>query len=113
MDREEQEFQRQRRKALAIRFNYHAPFGDQAERYERIRLEALRFAEIVMRLTPSGKDQSEAFDLIHKAMMQANAAIAIGEECQRPCDGKKKDPGTGARKTIDLRRKRSSRASKR
>lgn len=64
---------------LTNRFTYHAPKGDQAERYATLRAAALEFARAVVRLCPAGSRRSRALDKIDEAMMLANAAIARGE----------------------------------
>ena len=59
-------------------FTYRAPKGDQAERYERIRAAAKRFAHVIREETPPSADQSAAFRKVREAVMTANAAIACG-----------------------------------
>lgn len=60
-------------------FQYHAPKGDQAERYEKIRAAGKVFATVIRDLTPICADQTAAIRLIRNAVYTANAAIA--------CDG--------------------------
>ena len=60
-------------------FKYHAPHGDQVERYAAIREAAQSFAEVVVMLTPESAEQTLAIRQIHSAMMQANSAIAVNE----------------------------------
>lgn len=66
------------RKPIDLRslFTYHAPTGDQADRYGRINEAALVFAEVVVDNTPASADQSAAIRKIREARMTANAAIA-------------------------------------
>src|SRR4051812_13915845 len=45
---------------LANKFCHHTPFGDQAERYAKIRAAALTFATVVRDLTPSTPEQTRA-----------------------------------------------------
>jgi hypothetical protein len=58
-------------------FSYHAPQGDQLERYNRIRTAALVFAQAIVDDTPAGADQTAAVRKIREASMTANAAIAL------------------------------------
>jgi hypothetical protein len=57
-------------------FVYHAPKGDEPERYKRINDAALSFARVVVSNTPPSADQSDALRKIREARMTANAAIA-------------------------------------
>lgn len=67
-------------KALADRiendFTYHAPIGDQATRYTRIRGEAKSFALTIASLCPEGREKSLALTNLEQAVMWANAGIA-------------------------------------
>lgn len=60
-------------------FTYHAPKGDQAERYGRLRAAAKAYAEQIAALTPECPEQTLAIRALQEAGMWANAAIAIGE----------------------------------
>lgn len=60
-------------------FTYHAPKGDQTERYEKINEAAKNFAKVVKEVTPDCADQTVAIRSIMLARMQANAAIACNE----------------------------------
>lgn len=60
-------------------FSYHAPQGDQVERYAEIREAAQNFAQVVLDLTPESAEQTLAIRKVHDAMMQANSAIAVNE----------------------------------
>jgi hypothetical protein len=60
-------------------FTYHAPKGDQAQRYEAIRSAAKQFATVIYGSTPSGADQTAAMRKLRECVMTANAAIACGE----------------------------------
>lgn len=64
---------------LQNRFTYHAPHGDQAERYQEIRLRCLELAEFITSMTPRCREQSRALTAIDDAMFNANAAIARHE----------------------------------
>jgi hypothetical protein len=67
------------RDALANRYSYHAPKGDQASRYERIRAQIFATATVCVTLTPAGPEQERALDALDQAMMLFNAAIARNE----------------------------------
>lgn len=60
-------------------FSYHAPFGDQAGRYEAIRSAGLNFAYDIIERTPASREQSLAITAIEEAVMRANQAIALNE----------------------------------
>lgn len=60
-------------------FQYHAPKGDQPERYIALRNKAREFAEAVQELCPESREQSVALTNIQQAVMWANASIAINE----------------------------------
>lgn len=64
---------------LANRFIYHAPHGNQAERYECIRLRAFDLAEYICEVTPSSREQSLALTKLEEAVFWSNAAIARNE----------------------------------
>jgi hypothetical protein len=61
---------------LKERFTYHAPQGDQAERYQQLRAKALEFAELIVTLCPSSPERSTALTGLDAVVMFANAAIA-------------------------------------
>ena len=61
------------------RFTYHAPKGDQTQRYEHIRAVALSFVMLALDLTPECREQSLAVTHIEEAVMFFNAAIARRE----------------------------------
>lgn len=58
-------------------FTYHAPHGNQAERYEAIRTKAKELAHVIVDLTPESPDQATAIRKLREAVMTANAAIAL------------------------------------
>lgn len=60
-------------------FVYHAPKGNQAERYVKLRETAKVFAELVCVNCPDSREKSVALTNIQQAFMWANAAIAINE----------------------------------
>lgn len=62
-------------------FTYHAPHGDQAERYERINKAAQAFAlEVISCVPADSTERTLAIRDIQRARMMANAAIAIHED---------------------------------
>jgi len=64
---------------LDIRFTYHPPKGDQAERYTDIRDVGYKFASLIVSFCPESREQSLALTKIEEAVMWANAAIARRE----------------------------------
>jgi hypothetical protein len=65
---------------LEDRFTYHAPFGDQPERYNRIRDKAKELAYLIASLTPMSREQSTSLTHLDGCVMFANAAIARNEK---------------------------------
>jgi hypothetical protein len=61
---------------LDNRFSYHAPKGDQPERYTKIRAKAKELAELIVELCPESREQSLAITRLEEVSMWANAAIA-------------------------------------
>jgi hypothetical protein len=57
-------------------FTYHPPQGDDTVRYERIRLAARVFAQVVLDNCPDSADRTTAIRKIREAVMTANASIA-------------------------------------
>lgn len=60
-------------------FTYHAPKGDQLERYQRLRDAGKDLALQIVELTPTSREQSLALSQLETAIMWANAAIARNE----------------------------------
>lgn len=60
-------------------FTYHAPKGDQANRYTKLREEAKALAFSISELVPPGRERALALTHIETAIMFANAGIARGE----------------------------------
>jgi len=60
-------------------FTYHAPKGDQAERYAKISEAGKYFAQVVLDNTPPCADQTVAIRQIALVRMLANATIACNE----------------------------------
>ena len=64
---------------IANVFTYHAPKGDQAGRYERIREKAKALAYEFEACAPHSRERSLAFTNLEQAVMWCNAAIARNE----------------------------------
>jgi len=60
-------------------FSYHAPKGDQTERYTTLRDEACCFAYVLNDLVPDCADKTAAIRKLRECVMTANAAIACNE----------------------------------
>jgi hypothetical protein len=60
-------------------FVYHAPHGNQAERYTAIRTVAGKFAELLNTLCPGSRELSLAMTNLEQSVFWANAAIARNE----------------------------------
>lgn len=59
-------------------FSYHAPIGDQGERYERLRAGAKAYAQLIVELCPPSADRTVAIRKLREAVYSANASIACG-----------------------------------
>jgi len=57
-------------------FTYHAPAGDQPERYRRIREKAKELALTIDECCEPGPDRTMAIRKVREAVMVANASIA-------------------------------------
>jgi hypothetical protein len=66
-------------KELINRFTYHAPHGDQMERYQKIRDQAKYLVEEILGLTAESREQALAINYVEQAVFWANAAIARRE----------------------------------
>ena len=64
---------------LENRFTYHAPKGNQADRYGLIRAAGLELAAFIDVQCPESREKSLALTKIDEAVMWANAAIARRE----------------------------------
>jgi glycyl-tRNA synthetase beta subunit len=58
-------------------FTYHAPKGNQPERYQRLRAAAKQLAREIAVCCPKSADQNAAFRKLREAVFTANAAIAL------------------------------------
>lgn len=61
------------------KFKYHAPKGNQAERYEALRNKAKELAHMIDELCPNSREKSIAMTNLEQASMWANASIARNE----------------------------------
>ena len=61
-------------------FVYHAPFGDQAVRYENIRNAAKKLAKYFAASCPESRELSLALTNLEQAVFWANASIARNEK---------------------------------
>jgi hypothetical protein len=64
------------RERIERAFTYHAPKGDQAQRYEKLRFKAKELALLMTELCPDSRERSFAIGKIEEAVFWANAAIA-------------------------------------
>lgn len=58
------------------RFTYHAPTGDQPQRYEQLRAKAKELAFLIRDLCPDSRERSVAMTDLESCVMWANASIA-------------------------------------
>jgi hypothetical protein len=72
-------FQKPTDQDLENRYSYHAPKGDQVERYGAIRSKILETARFIRDNTPCSPEQALALNALDSAMFLANAAIARRE----------------------------------
>lgn len=64
---------------LIKRFTYHPPVGNQPQKYENIRRNALAFAELIDAMCPDSREKSLAITSLEESVMWANASIARNE----------------------------------
>lgn len=60
-------------------FTYHAPKGNQPQRYEILRINARVLAHQINENCPESREKSLAFTALQQCIMWANASIAINE----------------------------------
>lgn len=58
-------------------FTYHAPEGDDLQKYQRIRDKAKELAHVILDNTPTSADQTAAIRKLRECVMTANASIAL------------------------------------
>ena len=66
----------QREEVIENIFTYHAPEGDQPQKYVKIREAAKAFAYVVHNCCEAGPDRTAAMRHIREAVMTANQSIA-------------------------------------
>lgn len=64
---------------LTKRFTYHAPKGNQLERYAKMREWGLHVASFIQENCPDSREKSLAITNLEQAIMWANASIARNE----------------------------------
>lgn len=69
---------------LKKRFTHHPPTGNQMQKYDNIRKNALAFAELIDAMCPDSREKSLAITSLEEAVMWANAAIARNEGTPSP-----------------------------
>lgn len=60
-------------------FTYHAPKGDQPDRYVLLRDTAKMLANMIVDKVPPGREQALAITKLEECIMWANKGIAVGE----------------------------------
>lgn len=65
--------------AINTMFTYHAPKGDQLERYHALRKAAREFAMLILEACPDSAERTLALRDLQRAVMMANASIAVNE----------------------------------
>lgn len=68
-------------------FRYHAPHGNQADRYHELREQAKTLATRINDLCPESREKALAITHLQQAMMWANASIAIHEQPATASEG--------------------------
>ena len=53
----------------ANNFTYHAPKGDQPQRYEKLRAKARELAEMILELCPDSRERALALTKVEESMM--------------------------------------------
>lgn len=64
-------------------FTYHAPWGDQAERYAELRNAARNLGLMINEMCPESREKSLAITNLQHTIMWAIAAIALTEKEKR------------------------------
>ena len=78
---------REQNEMLNHRFTYHPPFGDQAERYQKIREAARLLAFLIVQHSPQSREQSVALTKLDEVVFWTNASIARNEVNQNQASG--------------------------
>jgi hypothetical protein len=64
---------------LENNYSYHAPKGDQTERYQAIREKAKELATLIVETSPNSRERSLALTNLEQSVFWANAGIARNE----------------------------------
>lgn len=64
---------------IVNRFTYHAPIGNQPERYQAIRAGALALAVLINDLAPDSREKSLSLTHLDEVVFWANSSIARNE----------------------------------
>jgi hypothetical protein len=75
----DEEIKRLTRERMERDFTYHAPKGDQVERYQQLRDKAKEYALLIIDLSPPSREQSLALTHLETATFFVNAGIARNE----------------------------------
>lgn len=67
------------KKELDKNFTYHAPFGNQPERYNDLRTHSKVLAVQILNQCPPSRERALALTNLEQAMFWANASIARNE----------------------------------
>ena len=67
-------------KRLDNDYRYHAPKGDQQDRYVTLRNAGKQLAELIVTLSPPSREQSVALTHLDQVIMNTNAAIVRNEK---------------------------------
>lgn len=67
-------------KYIDLAFTYHAPHGDQPDKYEAIRYNARVLAQVIAANCPQSAEMMYALHYLQMATMCANASIAMHGE---------------------------------
>jgi len=73
------EIDRETQRTMDNVFTYHAPKGDQQQRYVKLRDKAKELAAMVLTLCPASREQSLALTNLEQCSFGGNAAIARNE----------------------------------
>jgi hypothetical protein len=60
-------------------FSYHAPHGDQVDRYGVIRMMGRQLARVIIAYSADSEERRQALFAVRNAVMWANAGIACNE----------------------------------
>ncbi len=70
-----------KQEVLDYNFVRHCPNEDQIKRYDSIRSQIKKAAELINEICPEGREKEQAIVNIEQAMFWANASIAREDSC--------------------------------